>query len=174
MAFYISVGILFLIVGVIVYLFIRRQKIEDGISEFYQKNQFYEVKEIPENIKTAIGKGNWVYFKSSLVIDHIPFEFYWLICSVSSTTWSGSALQTTVNYILNIAFPSSTISRELKKKALQLQKSESNAKNFFIFNTDNPTKVEELKDGTLLITWNVLNRADIFQKKMDWLEENLS
>ncbi len=76
MASYIGCPGLILIVLFIVFLFLRRKKLTNELTEFYRKNQFYTVNEFPASILQALGKGNWQCLKGSLVIDHKPFEFY--------------------------------------------------------------------------------------------------
>ncbi|MBX7169965.1 MAG: hypothetical protein K1X72_03335 [Pyrinomonadaceae bacterium] len=171
---YIGCAGLVLILLFIVLLFVRRKKIEKGVEEFYKKNQFFGVKELPESISQAIGNGNWIYLKSSLVVEHKPFEFYWLESSTTSTTFVNNSAQTTINCFLTIAFPPNTVSFEFMQKAEKLKETEARKLDFFSLNTDKPYRVEKLNDGSFIISWQVLNRADIFQKKIDWLQQNLT
>jgi hypothetical protein len=171
---YISCGIFILIILFIIYLFIRRKRIEKGVAEFYKKNQFYSVKEIPSDILAAIDKGNWTYAKSSLIIEHKPFEFYWLESFTTSQIWSGNNPQTTINCFLTIAFPPNTVSREFMEKAESLKETEARKIDFIALNTNKPYRVEKLIDGSFIICWQVLTRSDVYQQKIDWLQANLS
>lgn len=174
MGLYLALGMFFFIILFIVYLFIRRKKIENELSKFYKQNQFYTVKEIPENLRQAINNKNLVCLKSSIVKDHKPFEFYWLESFTTSTTYGNNGPQTSLNCFLTIAFPPNTISEEFMQKAKSFKETEANVKDFFVLNTDKPQKVEKLDDGTFLMMWQVLSKAEVYQKKLDWLEENLS
>lgn len=152
----------------------RRKRIENEVAEFFKKNQFYSVKEIPSAILEGIGNGNWTYLKSSLVLEHKPFEFYWLESFTTSQTWSNNAPQTTINCFLTIAFPPKTVSQEFMEKAENLKETEARKIDFFALNTNKPYRVEKLIDGSFIISWQVLTRTDVYQKKIDWLQANLS
>jgi len=171
---YLGCGGLILIVLFIVFLFIRRRKIENELAVFYKKSQLYGVKEIPDSIRKAIGAGKWFYFKGSLVIEHKPYEFYWLEHLITSLTMVNNVSQTAVSYTLTVVFPPNTVSQTFINKALELNETSLSLKDLVVLNTDKPIRVEKLTDGSFLMTWNVLNRADVYQQKLDWLEANLS
>lgn len=171
---YIGCAGLVFIVLFIIFLFIRRKNIEKGVAEFYQKNQVFRVNEIPNSIKDAIGNGNWIYLKSSLVIEHKPFEFYWLESFTSSMTVVNNVPQTTINCFLTIAFPPNTVNQEFMNKGFQLKENTTKITDFVVLNTDKPYRVEKLSDGSFIMMWQVLNKAEVYQKKIDWLEANLS
>ena len=171
---YIGLAGLILITLFIIFLFIRRKKIENELGVFYKNSQLFGVKEIPESIRETIGGGKWFYFKGSLIVEHKPFEFYWLENLTSSIMVVNNTSQTTVNYILAVVFPPNTVSQDFMNKAFEWKNSASAFKDFFILNVNNPYRVEKLSDGSFLIQWNVLNRADVYQKKLDWLQANLS
>jgi hypothetical protein len=158
----------------IIFLFWRRKRIENELDIFYKNSQLYGVKEVPETIREALGGGKWYNFKGSLIIEHKPFEFYWLENLTSSVTVVNNSTQTTVSYILAIVFPPKVVSEEFIGKAFALKESEARVTDFVILNTDKPFRVEKLADGSFLMMWHVLNRADVYQKKLDWLEANLS
>lgn len=171
---YISCFGLLIIVLFIVFLFIRRRKINDELVKFYQKSQLYSVNDYPVSIREALGKGNWTCSKGSLIIEHKPFEFYWLESYTTSSVMVNGSMQSTISPYLVIVFPSNTVSQEFMLKATHSMKSNSAFKDFFVINTTNPIRVEKLSDGSFLIMWAVLNKTEIYQQKLDWLEANLS
>jgi hypothetical protein len=174
MSGYISCLIFIGIILFIIFLFWRRRKIENELDIFYKTSQLYGVREVPETIRSAVGDGKVFNFKGSLVIEHKPYEFYWLEKLTSSMTVVNNSAQTTVSYILAIAFPPNVVSQEFINKAFELKETAAGVTDFVVLNTDKPFRVEKLADGSFLMMWHVLNRADVYQKKLDWLEANLS
>ncbi len=165
---------LILIVLFIIFLFVHRRKINDELVKFYQKSQLYAVNDYPISIREALGKGNWTSSKGSLIIEHKPFEFYWLESFTTSSVMVNGTMQSTISPYLAIVFPPNTVSQEFMLKSTESMKSKSSFKDAFVVNTTNPIRVEKLYDGSFLLMWAVLYKADIYQQKLDWLEANLS
>lgn len=173
MTSYIGCGGLILIAVFIGFLFIRRRKIEDEIIKFYKENDFYAANDFPESVLQAIRNRNGQPLKSSLVIEHKPFAFYWLITSTSSTLIVNNTAQTSHQYFLTIVFPPGTVSENFIMKAESFKAESSSFKDFFVLNTEKPIRAERLADGYFFILWQVLNTAEVYRQKLDWLNANL-
>ncbi|MBX7169964.1 MAG: hypothetical protein K1X72_03330 [Pyrinomonadaceae bacterium] len=130
------------------------------------------VQEIPININNAINEKNGIFRKKELIVGGKPFEFFWI--ETFETVQMINTRQTLYYYYLTVAFLPNTVSQEFMRIAENLQISGTSAKAFLTINTEKPKKVQRLFDGSFTITWQVLNRAEIFQKKIDWLQANLS
>lgn len=171
---YIAFGGLILIVLFIIFLFLRRKKINKELGEFYRQSQLYSVSEYSEIIREALGKGRWTSLKGSLIIDHKPFEFYWFESYTTSGVMVNGTMQTTINPYLAIVFPPKVVSEEFMQKAFQSKVSDTKFKDFFVPNTTSPIRVEKLSDGSFLMMWQILYQVKIYRQKLDWLEANLS
>ena len=155
-------------------LFLQRKKIESALDVFYRKNNLFSTADTPLSVRQALGDGNWSALKGSLPAGEKSVPFYWLESSTRSTLVVNNVPQTSLNCFLAIAFPPQSVGADFIEKALEWRETPGNVKDFFVLNTDKPQRAERLADGSFLMTWQVLNRADVYQKKIDWLRENVT
>lgn len=170
----IGAGVLVLIFLFIVFLFRLRKKRMDDLRKFYDENQIYSIEKFPDIIRDALGNGYWRGAKGSLVIEHKPFEFYWMEGSIETFMTINNSTQAHRIPYLSIIFPPKTVSEDFMEAAYRSMKSASKFKDFFILNTTVPIRIENLADGSFLMMWKVFYKAEIYQQKLDWLQTNLS
>lgn len=171
---YIGGGGLLLLTLFIVALFVRRRKIEKALRAFYPKHGLTLASPVPAHLKAALGNANWQYLTGRL--PH-GLEFYWCEGYTSSTVTVNNTPQTSLSPLLAVAFAPGTVSAEFIREAQALatrpaQGFGQRLKYFFVRNMETPYRAEKLADGSFLLCWHVLWRADIYEAKIDWLRRN--
>lgn len=175
MGAYIGCFGLILIGVIIVALFWRRKKIEDGVDKFYADNGLVFEPGVPAAITETLGDGNWSRHKGTLkFVDGPQVTFDWIINFTTSTTVSNNVPQTTLHYFLTVLFAPNTIGEEFKTLVKGQMAEPKTAKEFVALNTRRPIRAEETADGSFLVVWPALDRADIYQERLNFLRGNVT
>lgn len=175
MAGYIGCFGLIVIALFIVALFLRRNKIEKGVDAFYKGSGLEFVAGVPPAVIETLGEGNWTRYRGQVTAaDGRMVTFDWIISFNSSISVSNNTAHTTLNYFLTILFPPHSVDDKFKTLVKTRKDAPKTVKEFFALNTKRPVRAEELPDGSFLIVWPSLDRADIYSERLAFLKANLT
>jgi hypothetical protein len=175
MGAYIGCFGLIVIALIIVALFWRRKKIEEGVDAFYKENGLVFTAGVPPVIVEALGEGNWTRYCGQITTaDGKTVPFDWIISFTTSTTVSNNTPQTTLNYFLTVLFPAHTVDDKFKTLVKTQMEAPKTAREFVALNTKRPIRAEELPDGSFLVVWPSLDRADIYSDRLAFLRNNVT
>lgn len=175
MAGYIGCFGLLTIAILIIGLFLLRRNIDKGVVDFYANNGLVFEPGVPAAIIETLGEGNWSRHKGTLKFADGPqVTFDWIINFTSSTLVSNNVPQTTLSYFLTVLFAPNTIGEDFKTLVKGQMAEPKTAKEFVALNTKRPIRAEELADGSFLVVWPALDRADIYQERLNFLRGNVT
>ena len=164
-------------------LFLRRKKIENEMTDFYQAHSLYTTKDEPPNVRESLSAGNdnlYCCLANLTTKTGERIEFCWWEWYLKSTTTINGAPSASFTQYLAVSFAPNSVSDEFIETAVHwADKSEDDfaqkAKDFFVNNSDTPYRAEILADGSLIICWRtVTKRRDVYEAKIEWLKNNLS
>lgn len=149
------------------------------VGGFYERHRLFAANVVPPIVSQSIGAANATCLKGNLTTnagEEIPF--YWWEWSTSSTNYGGAAPVTTMSCFLAISFSPNTVSEEFERRAIEALQSNQDfsqkMKDAVILNTRDPYRAEKLADGSFIIFWHILERAEIMEEKINWLKNNIS
>jgi len=170
------------IAGFIVLLFLRRKRVENDMTLFYQAHSLYRTENEPPNVRENLDAASDNLFCCRANLKNVKgenVEFCWWEWYLKSNTMINGVPSVSFAHYLAVTFAPNSVSDDFIKKALLLadQSADSAAqkvKDFFVADTQNPYRAEILMDGTLIICWQVAKRRDVYEAKIEWLKSNVS
>jgi len=153
----------------IIFLYLRRKKMETGVSLFLKKYAICPTPNEPAIVREALDN-KWL-----CSVGRLPngAQFYWWQKFTSSISVVNNVAHTTINCFLAISMPPDSMIDGVMERLDILKNEGSAVKDFFVLNTDKPYRAEMLADGSFLIAWQVINSPDVFEKKIEWLIANV-
>ena len=178
---YLGFFLLAFLVSGIIYLFVRRKRIEKAMAAFYQEHSIYLTKNEPPNVRDNLkAADNLFCCQGNLVAaGGVQIPFYWWEWYFKSNRYGGNGGSIQFDCHLAVSFAPNTVSDDFMQKAVRFA-DKSNAgfwrklKDFFNTDTHHPYRAEKLADESFLICWHVLKRRDILESKIKWLKNNVS
>lgn len=172
------------LVGIAVFialLFVRRKKIESGMTDFYKEHSLFTTENVPRVVRESLGASDNLYCCRANLTTAAgeTIEFCWWEWYLKSSTMVNGVPSASFANYLAVSFAPDSVSDEFAQKAFAAaDKSHRDVsqkfKDFFVTNTETPYRAEKLADGSLLICWRVLKRRDVLEAKIAWLKNNIT
>jgi hypothetical protein len=170
---------LLLIGALLVYLFWRKRRIGNELEAFHPRHGLVPTDTAPAAVLAELGDPRWYCYSGTLTSrSGEPIPFHWWEGEMGTTEVVGDTARSHINHYLAVSFPPGVVSKEFISKVKEVTTAQAEAtgavKKFFVFDTTNPYRVETLADGTFLIVWQSLRRADIYEEKIQFFNRILN
>lgn len=164
---WISLAVLGLISGLLAYLFARRAKIDEGVDSFYREHGLVGESNPPGEVRDHLAHVRPHCWRGRITLAGHTVDFHWW-------TWQvrlAGASPTTHRYVAASFAPGI-----LSSAAIDAARTAANEHRdgFFEWNYGTPRQFEELPGGHSVITWMVLDRADVLGGVIEWMRKNLT
>jgi hypothetical protein len=169
MPLWVSLGLFAVLIGFIVWLFVRRKKIDNALGDFIQDSGFEALSAAPEPVVEAFGLKPLAW-RGRIVVGDRTVPFLWLHASHIS----GGGQHSTLHIYHGVVLEAEDANMRVETRCREAMAKKNPWRDFFVYNTERPLLVERLPDRSLLVKWQGLNRADIYRKKIDFLSAVLA
>lgn len=166
---------LVLIVAFVGFLFWRKRRLGKELEGFYPRHGIVAAKSAPAEVLAELGNARWYCYAGKLTGNgREPVPFHWWEAVKTSPDPGGVQAE----HFVAVSFAPLTVTQDFISKTKEVAESRSAStsrlKKFFVYDTTNPFRIEVLSDGTFLIVWKVLLRADIYDEKIQFLTRVLN
>jgi len=168
MPLFVSMGMLAAIVALIVWLFLRRKRLEKELHAFIARAGLTALPTLPDGADEARIPNAQAF---SGRIDHAGrmVEFLFLSGYSTSVSTVGTTSHTTIHVHHAVILPADHANFRVEARCRKEMESRSPLRDFFVFNSWRPVNVERLSGHRLLIGWNGLHTAKVWRQKLDFL-----
>lgn len=163
-------GSFIFLVAFFIWLIVRRIRIEKELNSFFSGNQFIFLNALPSPIFDSLkGFGIYYPYKGTISKNGKQFTFYWVYGFLKNYT---GGTEYVVPYLI-IFFPAGSISQSFLKFLVQTKKTPGWTENLLTW-AETHYSVVTLPDETIVIESNSPHTASAFQRKLNWIFENIS
>jgi hypothetical protein len=163
------------IIGLIIYLYMRRRRIEKGVEAFYPAHGLMYERNPSPTVRATLTGANLVFcYRGTLRLSDgskdVPFH-WWVWYVKNMTTGHGGTQHQYLDFRVTVALDGAQLSVEfLRTAAEQVAKRQA----FFWYNPRKLDSVVTMSDGTVLLQWRVrYENPEFYEHIYNWLSRNV-